>query len=100
MNTGPWRSVVGFPAYEVSSTGIIRTKIGHVRLTSARNQGFQRVRLVLNGKHYDRRVNVVVLEAFIGLRPSPRHRCRYKDGDKTNFRANNLEWALRVPPNK
>ena len=36
----------------------------------------------------------VVLETFVGPRPSPDHIPRHKDGDFRNCRADNLEWTL------
>ena len=92
-----WRSVVNFPAYEVSDEGLVRTKLGKTRIAAVKNQGFQRVRLIRDGRAYDRRVNVVVLLAFVGPRPSLRYRCEFLDGDRTNMNAKNLCWALRVP---
>ena len=92
-----WRPVIGFPAYEVSDIGLVRTKLGKVRIAWVRNQNGRRVRLVRNGIFHDKRVNVMVLEAFIGPRPATCYRCAYKDGDKTNFHAKNLRWARRVP---
>lgn len=91
-----WRPVIGFPAYEVSDTGLVRTKVGRVRVLSVKNQGGQRVRLVRDGRAYDKRVNVMVLEAFVGPRPSLSHRCTYVDGDKANLRPDNLRWACRT----
>jgi HNH endonuclease len=91
-----WYPVVGFPAYEISDTGLVRTKLDKVRVAPVRNQGGRRVRLIRNGRASDKRVNVMVLEAFVGPRPSLSHRCVYVDGDKTNLRPDNLRWARRT----
>jgi len=93
-----WRTVVGFPAYEVSNTGLVRTKLEHARLNSVRNQGGYRVRLVRAGKIHDKRVNVIVLEAFVGPRPSSKYKCVYVDGKKQNNSADNLLWVRRKSP--
>jgi hypothetical protein len=93
-----WKTVVDFPAYEVSNEGLVRSKLSGLRIAAVRNYGFQRVRLIRDGKAHDRRVGVVVLEAFVGRRPSLRYRCVFLDGDKTNMRVKNLRWELRVPP--
>ena len=93
-----WRSVVDFPAYEVSDEGLVRSKLSGLRIAAVCNYGFRRVRLIRDGKQHDRRINVIVLEAFVGRRPSLRYRCKFIDGDKTNLRAKNLQWVMRVPP--
>lgn len=93
-----WLPVVGFPAYEVSNTGLVRAKLGRVRLTPARNQKGFRVRLIRAGRAHDKRLGVVVIEAFVSPRPSLSHKCTYRDGDKTNFHAKNLRWAKTTGP--
>ncbi len=91
-----WRAAPGFPAYEVSSTGLVRTKLGKVRLAFVWNQGHLRVRLVKDGRAHDKRINVLVLETFVGPRPTSMHKCVYLDGNRTNTRAQNLKWGRRI----
>jgi hypothetical protein len=93
-----WKPIIDFPAYEISNEGLVRSKLSGLRIAAVRNYGFQRVRLIRDGKAHDRRINVLVLEAFVGRRPSLRFRCVFLDGDKTNMHVKNLRWALRVPP--
>lgn len=48
-----------------------------------------------SGRRVWRKVHLLVLEAFVGPRPSPRHHgAHYPDPDPTNNRARNLRWAL------
>lgn len=93
-----WKTIVDFPAYEVSNEGLVRSKLSGLRIAAVRNYGFQRVRLIRDGRQHDRRINVIVLEAFVGRRPSLRYRCKFVDGDKTNSKVSNLRWEMRVPP--
>jgi len=93
-----WRTILDFPAYEVSNEGLVRSKLTGLRIAAVANYGFQRVRLIRDGKAHDRRVGVVVLEAFVSPRPSLRYRCTFLDGDKHNANVKNLRWELRVPP--
>jgi hypothetical protein len=40
-------------------------------------------------------VHLLVLNAFTGPPPTPKHECNHSDGCKTNNRADNLEWMPR-----
>jgi hypothetical protein len=91
-----WRTVIDFPAYEISNEGLVRSKLSGLRIAAVANYGYKRVRLIRDGKAHDRRVNVLVLETFVSRRPSLRYRCKFLDGDKTNMNVKNLRWA-RVP---
>jgi DNA-binding CsgD family transcriptional regulator len=57
--------------------------------------GYLRVRLLgpCGQLHYVP-VHKIVLEAFVGPRPSPRHHGAHKSGDKNNNRLDNLLWKL------
>lgn len=37
-------------------------------------------------------VSHLLLEAFVGPRPSSKHKVKHLDGDKTNLALDNLEW--------
>jgi hypothetical protein len=88
-----WKQHPIFKIYEISSSG-------HVRNISTRNfispwvcpHGYLRQRLKLENKYMNRFVHVLVLEAFVSLRPAgllPNH----KDGKKQNNSVSNLEWV-------
>lgn len=102
-----WRDVVGFEGlYLVSNTGkikgvdrIIGYKNGRTRKwkgtekkqTPARH-GYLKVGLSKNGKGKTIQVHHVVAEAFVPKIPG-KDQVNHKDGDKTNNRADNLEWC-------
>lgn len=104
--TEEWRAVRGWNGYEVSSIGRVRSwrKRGidtsfkaepHLLNPSPDEDGY------LRGAFYDReqkknvRYNVhrLVLEAFVGPRPSPMHVCAHGDGNRQNNIVSNLRWA-------
>lgn len=96
-----WKQVDGFPHYEVSNFGRVRSfpQDGLVRgrktiryLTGTSNQGYIRVSLS-NGKLKKREyVHRLVANAFID---NPEHkRCiNHKDNDRANNHSDNLEWC-------
>lgn len=55
--------------------------------------GYQRVHLTIDGKSVGHSVHSLVLSAFVGPRPSPRHQARHLDGARTNNRIENLAWG-------
>ena len=93
--------VVGDGAYEVSDLGRIRgvsrldtrgrRRAGKL-LTNARMNGrYMRVRLRARGCTEDLFVHRLVLEAFVGPRPSGMQAC-HNDGDRRNNSLANLRW--------
>lgn len=109
MNETPekWVPVVGFVGlYEVSDCGRVRTlhKVGRacrngILEQTANKKGYLRVGLTIGGERKARLVHNLVVEAFIGPRPSPDHECNHKDGVKTNNLVGNLEWLTRIQNN-
>ena len=106
-----WRPVVGFEsAYEVSDLGRVRSldrswkqlsrhgkeythhKKGRVLRPGPSNYGHLSVVL---GRGNTRMVHTLVLEAFRGPRPSPKHDSRHINGDPTDNRLDNLAWGTR-----
>jgi len=101
-----WKPVPGYPLYEVSDHGKVRS----VPRTSARSRargkplkaqltrGYRYVGLYRDGgtrPHRRIKVSVLVLEAFVGPRPDGHHAC-HRDDDKTNDTLANLYWG--TPP--
>jgi hypothetical protein len=96
-----WRDIPGFPSYQASSLGNIRSAYrtqagrdwkvltphisrGGYKSTSLRNGNKERVQT---------RIHYLVMLAFIG--PCPEGYCRHhKDNDKLNNRPSNLEYKL------
>ena len=97
-----WRDVSGYEGrYLVSNTG----QVASVRYVSSRDEtttrllklrpgkkGHLRVALCKEGKCLDFRVHVLVLEAFVGPRPTNKHGL-HKDDNKNNNRVDNLRWG-------
>lgn len=105
-----WRLVIGDPLYQVSTHGRVK-KIAHtVRYKDGRSyeaaerildpkpkQGYPAVDLHTRGKTC---VHTLVAEAFLGRKPKDARTVNHKDGDKTNNRPENLEWASYAENNR
>ena len=109
-----WRPVVGWEGlYEVSSLGRIqsldrievivdkngrvfrRSRRGRVLCTYAELASYPTVQLKDGDRSERRNVHRYVCEAFHGL-PEPGHEVSHRDGDRSNARADNLEWATHA----
>src|SRR6476646_4829912 len=102
---GEWRTVVGWPSYEVSSLGQVRSfKWGRPHLLKQQSIGstrnsplkgrYLRVALWIDGVRSERMVHHLVLEAFVGPRPLGLEAC-HKDDDPTNNALDNLRWDTK-----
>lgn len=97
-----YRNIVGYPGYRVGSDGSVwscwrRLVLGAVwrqlKASPHRRHGYQRVTLTRGSglKRVERKVHVLVLEAFVGPRPRALESC-HRDGNKLNCRVDNLRW--------
>lgn len=83
-----WKTVDGTD-YAVSNLGrVMNTRRGTFLRPSLSSRGYP---CVYMGK--TRSVHPLVATAFLGPRPTLTHQVNHKDGDKTNNRADNLEWV-------
>lgn len=103
--TEQWLPVIDFEsAYEVSNMGRVRSidrtieqRDGTTRffpgriLAQSNLNGYRTVGLSIQKNSTRRTVQRVVLEAFIGKRPSGMEACHY-DGDRSNNELSNLRW--------
>lgn len=103
-----WRPVLGYEGlYEVSDSGNVRSierqvedSNGIVRLRQGRIlRGYfdgarVRVRLSRLGVVTERKVHRLVLDAFVGPRPTGME-CCHNDGDPTNNHVSNLRWDTK-----
>lgn len=103
-----WRPVVGWPEYEVSDSGSVRSvsrtivgkdgrvipKPGRPLSTSVRDGGYLVVhfRVRASGRKSMPFVHRLVLDAFVGQCPDGME-CRHKDGNAANNRLDNLVWG-------
>lgn len=96
-----WKAVVGFEGlYEVSSFGRIKSlkRRGnwkeHIMKTCVHKNGYERVELNKDGKPYYCLVHRLVATSFI---PNPENKpeVNHKNGDKTDNKVDNLEWATK-----
>ena len=97
-----WRSVVGWPNYEVSEFGEVRRAIAirispkHSIVKPFLRCGYTAVSLCFGGgsaKAKKFNVHRLVAEAFLGPCPSPKHIVAHYDGKRTNAHYSNLRWA-------
>lgn len=95
-----WKDVVGFEGrYEVSNLGNIASFSyrGHAKRElmkqTSNYSGYKVVTLGLSRKQS--RVHVLVLEAFVGERPTNLQGC-HNDSDKSNNTLSNLRWDTPV----
>ena len=101
-----WRNIEGFPGYEVSRCGKIRSlprgvmlPCGQVRSYSGKilspsfaHGGYPQVNLRRNGVAHPMRVHCAVAAAFIGPRPDGCE-VRHLDGNPRNANAENLAYG-------
>ena len=102
-----WRPIEGFPGYEVSSFGQVRSfrpingKGPLKEIPRLLNQDYpkgkkyRRVALCNEGRTFHFPVHKLVLIAFHGPRPHPDYDCCHNDGDAENNHATNLRWDTK-----
>lgn len=95
-----WKDIEGFNGfYQISNLGRIRSKgrtkdKAGIRCISYTHDGYAKIRLMYKGVDKTVRVHRLVARAFIP-NPDDKETVNHIDGDKTNNRADNLEWANR-----
>lgn len=96
-----WRTVPGYPAYEVSVDGLVRRCQGfrcrrarRVLVPFIRPNGYAQILLYQGGKRRRFGVHQLVALAFLGPKPSPQHEVAHLDGQRLNNHVSNLAWLL------
>ncbi len=108
-----WRPVVGFPGYDVSSLGRIRTYWIHLKgkrvgrhwtigtlpiikrqSSSLATNGYAKIELRRDGKAFHLRVHRLVAKAFV-VNPQNYIEVGHKNAVRNDCRAANLEWTTR-----
>lgn len=87
-----WRAIDGFPNYEVSRDGRVRSVRRRGALMATSGRRYALVSLWRDGKGFKKLVHVLVLEAFSSARPEGAV-CRHLDGDASNNDFDNLAWG-------
>ena len=94
-----WRDIPGYPRarYQVSSLGRIRSRWKQewwIKKTPLDRRGYPSVSLHCHQIIQQYSVHRLVLECFVGPRPSGME-CRHLDGNRQNNRLDNLAWGSR-----
>lgn len=89
-----WQPIPDFPAYEVSHQGHVRNQTTQrILVIGLNDEQYRRVKLYKEGKGRWRKIGVLVLEAFVGPRPTPRHHCAHGNRGRGCDWITNLRWA-------
>jgi len=99
-----WLPIQNYPGYEVSDLGRVRScrkgcpgggTYGNflIKKQVLTSTGYPAVGLWRDNKGSLTKVHHLVLEAFVGPKPSQRHQCRHLDGNPLNSALSNLAWG-------
>jgi hypothetical protein len=100
-----WKEIEGYSGYEISNHGNVRCWNNQngcgQRLTSPRplklskfvGKNYYKVALKNKDGRKDRRIHQLVLEAFVGPRPTPKHVVLHLDDNGLNNYVDNLAWG-------
>lgn len=94
-----WRPIAGFPGYEVSDCGRVRSlRLSNPRLRKPEidKDGYHRVNLIRDGVYTHHLVSRLVAIAFIGEPPEGKPVCCHKDGSRANNTPSNLRWDTQA----
>ena len=93
-NTEIWKEVKGYPDYQISNMGRVKSFKNNssklLKMVEGSN-GYSRITLQ-NEKSFNFRIHILIISHFGIPKPSPIHQCNHKDGDKSNNWNTNLEW--------
>ena len=89
-----WRDIRNWPGYEVSDDGRVRNRFGKELYIDRDRVGYLRVKLCRNGFRKNRRIHILVAQAFLRWRNN--YDVNHKDRDKTNNRVGNLEMLTHA----
>ena len=78
--------------YWVQGHGATRIHGPQLIKTHRNRRGYMQVNWDLGSKPTGKMIHRLVLEAFVGPPPTPKHQCNHKNGDKADNRLENLEW--------
>jgi hypothetical protein len=93
------KEIPGFPGYYVSDSGnVYSSNTGNNRICKKLkpgddHRGYMHVILTKKGNKYNKKVHHLVLETFVGKKPSHRHIARHLNDDGYDNRLCNLKWG-------
>lgn len=87
-----WRDIPGFPGYQASNLGRIKSQKRPLLGNYYSATGYQQYSLMQEGKRRNVRGHTLVALAFLGLPPNGHHVC-HCDGNGANNRLFNLRYA-------
>lgn len=90
-----WKPVTGFPGYEVSEDGMVRSRYGRILSSPLDGSGYRYVSLKIGRGTHRKRVHVLVAAAF-WVREEGLDTVDHIDGDKSNNHYSNLQWVTRA----
>lgn len=96
MESEIWKPVPGLDDYQVSTLGNVRSKRrGSFYLCDIKpnKRGYRRTTCTTNKGTKNFFVSHLVLNTFVGIRPSKNHQCAHGDGNSANDSLSNLRWA-------
>lgn len=98
MKTEQWKDIEGFEGlYEISDQGRLRSlhprNYGRIIRQTKTLDGYRHTTLYKNGIRYPRRIAKLVMESFVGPKPSDIHQINHRNGKKDNNRRSNLEYV-------
>lgn len=89
-----WKPLKNFPSYNGSSEGrIMNIRTRRILKTFTNDKGYIQVCLRKNNQRYNVRAARVLAETFLGEHPGMD--VAYKNGDRSDINADNLEWRTR-----
>jgi len=96
-----WRIIPTAKKYEVSSTGRVRrsqpyrsTRVGRILGVNTDAHGYQSTAISFDGiGTKSAQIHRLVLLAFVGLPPTPKHVAAHWNGQRSDNRPENLRWA-------
>lgn len=88
-----WKTILEFPNYQVSNDGRVRNMSGRLMYTEVDRYGYARVRLRKNGMKKNRKIHVLVADAFLDRAAGSEvnHIDRNKLNNRVDNRVDNLE---------
>ena len=96
-----WKQIDGYPNYEASTMGRVRTKYGIVKPSpNSRTNRYYICMVDENGKRHNLILARVIAGTFCEGHTEEANTVNHKDGDTHNNKAENLEWVSQSDNNR